>query len=71
VAAPEEVSKTVRDAGLPHLPFDHPLRTDETNERGLSTHSGQQKARKSARLTGLAVAGACYARWKPRNHFGL
>jgi UDP:flavonoid glycosyltransferase YjiC (YdhE family) len=24
VAAPEEVSKTVRDAGLPHLPFDHP-----------------------------------------------
>ena len=24
VAAPEEVSKTVRGAGLPHLPFDHP-----------------------------------------------
>jgi len=24
VAAPEEVSKTVRDAGLPHFPFDHP-----------------------------------------------
>src|SRR6478736_2162532 len=24
VAAPEEVGKTLRDAGLPHLPFDHP-----------------------------------------------
>ena len=24
VAAPEEVGKTVREAGLPHLPFDHP-----------------------------------------------
>src|SRR5947199_7091190 len=24
VAAPEEVGNTVREAGLPHLPFDHP-----------------------------------------------
>src|SRR3954447_7894170 len=24
VAAPSEVSKTLRDAGLPHAPFDHP-----------------------------------------------
>src|SRR5206468_11793534 len=24
VAAPADVSDTVRDAGLPHLPFDHP-----------------------------------------------